>query len=156
MIRVQAQDYKVELVPPGLASNFVGQTLPEEQRVLVSASMHPQKQQGTFFHEMVHVWLFDESQIMDIIGHSEMEGLINRLSSNIYATLTENGLLVEDWWNVVVDERPEEEDDTSKLTTNVTEKNEFSDRRTEHGEDESLRRNGDDAKVLTRRKRKLG
>lgn len=143
------------LVPPGLASNFVGQTLPEEQKVLVSASMHVQKQQGTFWHELVHVWLLDESQIMDTIGHSEMEGMINRLSSNIYATLTANGLLVEDWWDMVIDSRPEEGDDTGKLMTKMTENDDFSDRQPEHGH-ESVRNDSDARPVLTRGQGNMG
>lgn len=147
MIKVHGLEYEVRTVPSGLTSNFIGQTDLDNLVILVSDDINSQKQEEVLIHEIVHVFLMNEKEIMAAVGPDASEGLVTRLGTVIYDTLVKNDLLVEDWWERIVDNAPAVEG-VRRMMTNVTEKNESTDRRIEHP-DESVRSDGNEGTVLT-------
>lgn len=151
MIKIQGLDYNVALVPQGLHSNYVGQTMTDELQILLSDSIAPQKQEQVLIHEITHM-LMNEEPIVTSQSHEEAEGFVSRVAAILYETLIENDLLVEGWFDKLVDGRSEE---VSASSPNVVEKNDNSNR-TEYSPDESLRGNSDDEKVLNGRQGNVG
>lgn len=154
MISIQGLEYSVELVPPGLHSNFVGQTLPDDLRILVSETIHPQKQQEVLIHEITHMLVNQEPMITNQ-PHEEFEGFVSRLATLIYETFEQNDLLVEGWMEKLVDERSEEMSDMSS-NKNVVERNDDNRNTSDRHPDESVRRDGDEGTILTRWQGRMG
>jgi hypothetical protein len=156
LIKIQGLEYSVEITPPGLHSNFIGQTLPDELRMMVSAALAPQRQESVLIHEITHMLVYEEPLVMSPIGgHEESEGFVSRLSSILYETLMDNDLLVDGWMEKLVDRRSEEVGAFTSNSKNVVEKNDDNDRAIEY-RDESVRGNRDDATVLDGGHRELG
>jgi len=153
-VKIQGLLYDVELVAPGLHSDFAGQTFPEDLRILVSAAIHPQKQEEILIHEITHMFLIQEPMIM-AREHAESEGLISRLAAILYETLTDNELLVDGWMDKLVDKRSEEVD-ASISSKSVVEKNDSNIGTIEYDSNEPLCGDSDDAKVLSRRQGNVG
>lgn len=154
MIKIQGLVYDVELTPPGLHSNFVGQTLPDDLRIMVSSTIHPQKQEEVLIHEITHMMVNQEPMVTNQV-HEEFEGFVSRLATILYETLSDNGLLVDGWMDRLVDKRSEEVN-ADMSSKNVVEKNDNDSRTIEYSTDERLRRDGDDAKVLSGGQRDMG
>jgi hypothetical protein len=147
LITIQGLDYEMELVQPGLHSDFIGQTIPEDLRIMVSAGIAPQKQEEITIHEITHMLVYNEPIVMSQ-SHEESEGFVSRLAVSLYQMLVDNGLLEDGWLEKLVDTQPEEVVAISS-NKNVTEKNVDSNPlRTEHSPDESLRRDSNDEAVL--------
>lgn len=154
MIKIQGLEYDVLLVPQGLHSNYVGQTMTDDLLIMVSDSIAAQKQEQVLIHEITHM-LMNEEPIITGQAHDEAEGFVSRVATILYETLVENDLLVEGWFEKLVDKRSEEVG-VNVSSPNVVEKNDPSNRTTEHGPDESLRGNSNDEKVLDGRQGNVG
>lgn len=153
MITIQGLDYTVELIPPGLHSNFVGQTLPDELRIMVSAAIAEQKQEEVLTHEIAHMLVQQEPMVTNQ-PHEEFEGFVSRLSTLIYETLVVNDLLVDGWFDKLVDKRSEEENVMNLTNVNVVERNDNN--RNDRHPDESVRSDGDEGALFSRGQGRVG
>lgn len=121
MITVDGIDYEVELVNPALGSQFIGTSFLDQQRIEISNALGEQRKRQVFWHEISHVWIQNEEELQ-MLGAEHLEGLVTRLGASVFAALQNNGLLVDGWWDQVIDRRPVEDGLPSK-PLNVVEKN---------------------------------
>lgn len=102
MIEVHALDYFVRLTDTPLTSELDGEVTFADCIITIRASMTGKKQQQTFWHEMMHIIL--EGETFGGGTTKKDEELVTRISNMLYGVLMDNGLLVEGWWEKVVDE----------------------------------------------------
>lgn len=106
MIRVAGLEYTVRLSDhPGDFSNhmLMGEVDYENCTVTIDSRLSARKQQQTFIHELTHIIVEGEelSKRKDV-----NERYVTRVSNILYAILADNNMLVDDWWDKIVDERP--------------------------------------------------
>lgn len=102
MIKVVGLDYCVVTTMVALPFEHMGETDFDECTIHIKASLSLQKQKQTLWHEVMHIVLEGEES-----GRKKVdEDFVTRVSNQLYAILTDNNLLKDNWWQNVVDDTP--------------------------------------------------
>lgn len=98
MIRVFGCNFSVALDDSKMSQLNMGETYFDQCRVAIQSDLPRERQQQVAIHELVHILLDGEEDRDDI-----NEGFVRRLGNNLYATLVDNDLLRDGWFDAILD-----------------------------------------------------